>query len=166
MRREIIYTIVVVTIGSVCLLGCARAARDTSGFAQIDSAVVNASFEDTWQATKAALREKELNIYTRDKRGSFVAFSEMKRQMGLFTPKRVKLTITLRPVTNTSTEVKIETLNQVYGSTPLTYPDWHDRKATSNELALSILDAIQAKISGESAPPTEPTTENAPAEGT
>jgi len=152
MKHKSFFIFLTLCLLGVGALGCARAARDTTGFGIVDKAVVNAPFEETWQATKAALKEKKLNLYTRDKRGVFVAFSEMKRQLRLFTPHRTKLTVNLRPLSSTSTEVQIETMNQVYGSTLLTYPDWHDRKAKDNSLALSILESIQSKVSTKDSP--------------
>ena len=131
----------------VALVGCARAARDTSGFAMADSATVDASFMDTWQTTKAVLREMDLNLYTRDKRGVFVAYSGMKRRHHIGTPHRTQLTITLEEVSGEATKITIETIRQVYGVTLLTYPDWHDRQTTDNETALAILEAIQGKLS-------------------
>ena len=127
--------------------GCARAARSTEGFAMVDSATLNAPFEETWQATKAVLREKDCELYTRDKRGTFVAFTQMHRYLRFLTPKRMKYTITLEEVSSDSTRISIETIQQVYGVTLLTYPDWHDRKTTDNSEALAILDAVKARVS-------------------
>ena len=139
--------LIISLLGTVCLLGgCARAARDTTGFAMVDSTTVDKPFVETWQATKAVLREMELNLYTRDKRGTFVAFSDMKRQLHVFTPHRTKLTITLEEVSSDATKVTVETLDQVYGVTLLTYPDWHDRKTQDNQIAASILENLRAKL--------------------
>lgn len=126
------------------ILGCARAARDTTGFAMSDSATVGASFEDAWQAVKAVLRERGLEIYTRDKRGLFVAYSNMRRH--ILVPHRTKYTIELSQLSDHETGVNIETLREVYGVTLLTYPNWHARKATDNSEALAILEALQAKL--------------------
>lgn len=131
----------------IALAGCASAARDTSGFAITDEATVNAPFEKTWQLTKAVLREQNLDIYTRDKRGFFVAFTPQKRHWRLV-PHRQKYTITIEEVSATATHISIETVNQVYGVTLLTYPDWHDRKATGDTEAKAILKALQAKAAG------------------
>ena len=128
----------------IALAGCASAARDTSGFAITDDATVNAPFDKAWQLTKAVLREQNLDIYTRDKRGFFVAFTPSKRHWRLV-PHRQKYTITLEEVSATATHISIETVNQVYGVTLLTYPDWHDRKATNDAEAKAILKAVQAK---------------------
>jgi len=128
------------------MLGCARAARDTTGFATHDTATVNAPLEQTWQAAKAVLREKEFDIYTRDKRGVLVAYSDVHRH--LFQPRRVQYTITCESLTADSTRVSVDSVRQVYGVTLLTYPDWHDRKMTDNKPSLAILDAIQSKVAG------------------
>lgn len=127
-------------------LGCARAARDTTGFAMQDSAIVDAPFEEAWQATKAVLREMELDLHTRDKRGRFVAYTDMTRR-GLLVPNRVQYTIVLEPASPETTKVMIETMKQVYGVTLLTYPDWHDRKTEDNSTALEIFERLEARVS-------------------
>ena len=131
----------------VALSGCARAARDTSGFASIDSTTVNASLEETWQATKSVMREMDLDIYTRDKRGAFLAYTQMQRRFHILTPQRSRLSITLEEQRGGTVKITAETLRQVYGVTLLTYPDWHDRQTTDNQEALTILDAVKAKLS-------------------
>ncbi|HOS03927.1 MAG TPA: hypothetical protein PKZ01_12660, partial [Candidatus Hydrogenedentes bacterium] len=84
------------------------------------------------------------DIYTRDKRGTFVAFSGAKRH--LFVPHRTKYSITLQPISADATRLSIETVRQVYGVTLLTYPDWHDRKATDNKIAMDIIEGVKAKL--------------------
>lgn len=142
-----------VMCGAVLTGGCARAARDTAGFAMEDSAVVEAPFEDAWQMTKAVLREQELEIYTRDKRGTFTAYTPMQR--GILNPKptRTEFSFVLEDLNNNTTQLHATTLDQVYGVTLLTYPGWHDRKTTDNSRTLAIIEAIQAKATGGFAPP-------------
>jgi len=125
--------------------GCARAKLETAGFAITDTITVNKPLDDTWQDAKAVLREMELDIYTRDKRGEFVAYTPMKRRFYIFTPHRTQLSITMESLTSNSTAVTIETVDQVYGVTPLTYPDWHDRKTSDNEEALTILESLRTR---------------------
>ena len=127
-------------------IGCARAARDTTGFAVTDNTTVNLPFNEAWQQAKAVLREKGYEIYTRDKRGVFVAFSGSNRK--LFQYHRTKLTVSLEAVSDSATHVAVETLRQVYGVTLLTYPGWHDRKTQNHTEAQDILKAIEAKASG------------------
>ena len=127
--------------------GCARAARDTTGFAVSDSVTIGAAFTDTWQAAKAVMREMDLEIYTRDKRGVFVAFTPAKRR-GLFgRSRRTRVTVTLERVASETTSVKVEVMDQIYGVTLLTYPDWHDRKTTDKRVANEFVEALQAKLS-------------------
>ena len=111
-----------------------------------DSAVVEAPFEEAWQTTKAVLREMELDVHTRDKRGRFVAYTGMTRRR-LFVPNRVRYTVVLEPASPENTKVMIETMKQVYGVTLLTYPDWHDRKTHDNSTALEILERLEARTS-------------------
>ena len=127
--------------------GCARTARDTQGFAVADTAVLEAPFEEAWQSAKAVLRERDYDIYTRDKRGVFVAYSRMKRSR-LLIPKRVKFTIALAPISDSATELTVESIRQVFGVTLLTYPGWHDRQTTDRSETQAILEAIQAKVAG------------------
>lgn len=155
LTRILIATMLVIAL--LPFSGCVRAAKDTTGFAQEQSLNVNAPFEQTWQAVKTVLREQDLELYTRDKRGVFVAYTPMKRS--LVTPKRTQYTIELSELSSSETSVFIETVNQVYGVTLLTYPGWHDRPAKNTEGAQNILSAIQAKISGE-APAAAPAPAN------
>lgn len=143
--KAVLATLLIVQLSVV--LGCARAARDTTGFAQEQSLTVNAPLEQTWQAVKTVLREQGLELYTRDKRGAFVAYTPMKRTL-LVQPHRTQYTIELTPVSSAETTVYIEAVKQVYGVTLLTYPGWHDRPAKDPEATQTILSAVQAAISG------------------
>ena len=139
--------------GAMLSGGCARAARDTTGFAMEDTAIVEAPFDDAWQMAKAVLREQKYDIYTRDLRGTFVAYTPMHR--GIFNPKptRTKFTFVFEDLNNNTTQVHATTVDQVYGVTLLTYPGWHDRKTTDNGKTLAIVEAIQAKAAGGFTPP-------------
>ncbi|HOZ49281.1 MAG TPA: hypothetical protein PLO37_25205 [Candidatus Hydrogenedentes bacterium] len=145
MRIRTWSALVILAVAAAALGGCARAALDTTGFAAVNSTTVNAPFDEAWQATKAILREKDYEIYTRDKRGTFVAFTQMKRRF-FVAPVRTKHTIYLEGESDDSTCVTVETVRQVYGVTMLTYPGWHDRKTTDNAEAVELLDALQAKF--------------------
>lgn len=127
--------------------GCARTARDTTGFALEHTTTVDMPFKDAWQLVKSVLREQELDIYTRDKRGTFVAHTKVKRVWRILQPRRMQYTIELAPVSDTRTRIYVESVRQVYGVTLLTYPDWHDRKTTNDTGSLTILSAIQEKAS-------------------
>lgn len=127
--------------------GCARASLDTAGFEKVDSVTVNAEFMETWQAAKQVLREMELDIYTRDTRGRFVAHSDITRRFHVFAPHRTQYTITLERIASETTKVSIETLDQEYGVMLMTYPGWHDRETTDTEFAQSIIQAIEIKLS-------------------
>jgi len=130
--------------------GCARAARNTEGFATADTAVVEAPYPETWQAVKATLRDEGYDIYTRDRRGVFVAYSDAKRRR--LVPHRVQYTITLEGASPQSTKVTVETLRQVYGVTLLTHPGWHDRKTTDSTKAKALLEAIADRVAAAPQP--------------
>ena len=139
------FLVINVLLASVIAVGCARTHRDTTGFATVDSTTVNAGFVQTWQVAKSVLREMDYDLYTRDKRGSLVAYSKMKRRFRVATPHRTRIVVTIEEVSPDRTKVSVETVGQVYGVSPLTYPDWHDRQATDNAAAVAILDAVKAR---------------------
>ncbi len=140
-------SIKIISIAVLCLsIGCATTLPDTGGFESTDSVTLAAGFEETWQATKAVLREMDLEVYTRDKSGEFVAYSEMRRQFRIVTPRRVKFTIRIEELGTESTTISVDSVEQVYGVTPLTYPDWHDRESVDNETAIAILEAVRNRV--------------------
>ncbi len=143
-------TWVVLACVAVVAAGCARAPRDTTGFTISETVTVDAGFDEAWLATRDALRDMGFDIYTRDKRGLFIAFSEPGRQW--LVPHRTQHTVVLEPVDPARTSVEVDTINQVYGVTPLTYPDWHDRPADDNAEALQFLERLHARL-GLGAPP-------------
>lgn len=157
MPKWLFLILLVAALGT--LAGCARTMRNTEGFAITDSVTVNAPVDQAWQFVKEALREGKYDIYTRDKRGVFVAFTPMKRQM-LLMPVRTKFTVAVEEETNTTTKVTVESIRQVFGVTPLTYPGWHDRKTTDHSHAQKILDAVCTKASPQT-PPTQEAVEDA-----
>jgi len=132
-------------------LGCAHAPKDTTGFAVTQEIVVAAPFGDTWQAVKDILREKELDIYTRDKRGHFVAFTPEKRRY--LQPNRFQYTFDIEALSENETRVALDTRKQRYGVTLLTYPGWHDRKTEAAPESQALLDAIQARAGNPMAAP-------------
>ncbi len=133
-------------LGLICVSGCARTARSTAGFAVENSVTVSAPFEETWQIVKSVLREQGYDLYTRDTRGHFVAYTEQKRDLGLLTPRRMKYTVDLAKASEGETLVRVDAVRQVYGVTLLTYPGWHDRKMKDASGVEAILQAVQAKV--------------------
>ena len=123
--------------------GCAHAPKDTTDFAVTQEIVVSAPFNDTWQAVKDILRENELDIYTRDKRGRFVAYTPEKRRY--FQPNRYQYTFNLQAVSENETKIALDTRKQRYGVTLLTYPGWHDQKTVEAPESQALLDAIQVR---------------------
>jgi hypothetical protein len=113
------------------------------------SANVPAEFETAWESTRAVLLQRGFQIYVRDKRGIFVAYTPTKRKL-VFFPERTKLTVTLRSSSAAETTVAVETIRQHYRVTLLTYPDWRDVPGTADEAAgQAVLDAIVAHSAGE-----------------
>lgn len=132
-------------------LGCAHAPKDTTGFAVKHEIVVAAPFDATWQAVKDILRENELDIYTRDKRGHFVAYTPEKRRY--LQPNRYQYTFDLEALSENETRIALDTRKQRYGVTLLTYPGWHDRKTEDAPESQALLDAIQARAGNPIAMP-------------
>ena len=126
--------------------GCARAARDTTGFTLMDSVMVEAPMAEAWEAARAVLLDMDVDLYTRDKRGVFVAYSHTRRRM--LVPYRQRHTVLLQPEGANATRVTVETIDQVYGVTLLTHPDWHDRKTTDGSVAQAIIEALQERLAG------------------
>ena len=130
----------------VCALaGCASKAPDAPTPAALDSAVVNASFDDAWQAVRQALSDKQFAIDTRDKRGIFVAYEQTRRRF--LTPHRTKYTIVLESITAESTQVTVEAKDQHYKVTLLTYPAWQDTPKQLDGQGAEILLAIENVLS-------------------
>jgi hypothetical protein len=144
MSKNLVAALCGVCVCAAVLTGCARSARSTAGFALVESASVDAPLPQAWQATKDALLELDFEVYTRDKRGYFEAYSDQSRTW--LTPARVKHVIVLEEQSPERTRVAIESVRQVYGVTLLTYPGWHDRKTDDNALAVELLDAIKNRL--------------------
>jgi hypothetical protein len=130
--------------------GCATKPKpvETPAVAFVDSMTVPMAFDEAWQLTRDVLLVTEgVEIYTRDKRGMFVVYTDMHRKK-LIVPHRSMLTITLEADTKESTKISVETVAQRYGVTPLTYPGWKDNDTVSEEeVGREILESIQAQVS-------------------
>lgn len=143
MLRTIRWWIILALLIPGLLGGCVRAARDTTGFASEQKLTVEIPFEEAWQGVKATLQEQELELYTRDKRGTFVAFTKQRKRI---VPQRVKYTILMDAVSDNETTIHVEAIQQAYGVTMLTYPDWHDRKAKGDNGAEELVNALRVKL--------------------
>ena len=121
---------------------------ETPVVAFVDSMTIPVEYEHAWKLTRDVLLEQEgIEIYTRDKRGVFVAYTQMYREKVIY-PKRTMLTITLEAESKTSTKIAVETVAQRYRVTPLTYPGWQDAEEVSEEeVGREILDSIKSRIS-------------------
>ncbi len=140
-------SVLMVLLSVILISGCARTLKDTSGFAEEKVFTVKAPFDKTWQATKETLRELKLEIYTRDKRGVFVAYDQPKREWMQL--RRVKYEIQLGSVNSEETRVLVSAIKQIYGVTLLTSPDWHDRKIKGKTKSDDIIAKIVEKTGGK-----------------
>ena len=142
MARTIAWVLLVGAV--VAVGGCPTSSPESGEFTRVDSAVMDAPFVEVWQSTKAVLRQQEYLIYTRDKRGIFVAYSDQKRKF--LTPHRTQVTINLEELTAETTRLTIETAYQEYGVTLLTYPGWHIRESDDDSKALAILEGVRQHL--------------------
>ena len=134
-------------IAFFAVLGCAHQPPIQQDYAYTESVVVEAPFGPAWQAVKTALVDLDYSIYTRDKRGLFVAHGKRGRKW--IVPRRTQMTVTLDSVTAQKTRVTVEALRQRYRVTPLTYPDWReiapvDEVMRANELLDAIVDGLDS----------------------
>lgn len=148
MSRSLGRNIFVPTILVFSFIGCATDSPQVQPLSATDSRIVQAPFDAAWQATKAALREQDYILFTRDKRGFFEAYTEERRK--LIFPRRSRLSVTLVSVSSTTTRVTVETVEQKYQVSLLTYPGWHEGKDADSALGLALLDAVEAQIAVDS----------------
>lgn len=107
---------------------------------------VPVEFETAWALTRDVLLEKELEIYTRDKRGMFIVYTDMHRQK-VIVPWRTKLTITLEEDGSEATKIAVETISQRYGVSLLTYPGWRDQDSSEpDSIGTEVLESIKSRI--------------------
>lgn len=126
--------------------GCATGAQTPPEQPFVDTMTVPLDFDAAWLLTRDVLLDQDVEIYTRDKRGLFVAYTKTKRK-SLIVPWRTKLTISLHEETAESTKIAIETVRQRYTVTPLTYPTWRDKDFVEGESAgTEVLEAIKSRI--------------------
>lgn len=151
MMRSIVVNSLLILVVAITGLGCARAARDTSGFALREETTVNSSYEDTWQTVKYVLRDQGYELYTMDKRGYFVAYTPLKRILWM-QPKRTKFTIELARLSDNETAIAVESIRQIYGVTLLTHPNWHDRKQNDPAPGSTLLEGFRSKLAEGGAP--------------
>jgi len=147
-----IFIALALAVGAVTLNGCATGKNDTTGFAIQQEVILEQPYADAWQHVKRTLRANEYEIYTRDKRGTFVAYKGGKSLLGVLNSPREKYTLNLEPVTNSQTKVSVEAMKQVYGVSLTTYPDWHDRKTTNEERVAELIAALSGTPAQEAAP--------------
>ncbi len=136
-------TFIGAALAAIGLVGCATAKKDTTGFAIQHEVVLDQSYPDAWQHVKRTLLAEEFEVYARDKRGTFVAYTGGKPFLGALNTPRKRFTVDLESLSSAQTKVTVEVIKQVYGVSLTTYPDWHDRKTTDDESALSLIAALQ-----------------------
>ncbi|HOH42267.1 MAG TPA: hypothetical protein PLZ53_04060 [Candidatus Hydrogenedentes bacterium] len=151
MMRSIVINSCLILAVVLTGLGCARAARDTSGFALREETTVASGYENTWQTVKHVLREQGYEVYTMDKRGYFVAYTPLKRILWM-QPKRTKFTVELARLSDNETVIAVESIRQIYGVTLLTHPNWHDRKQNDPAPGAALLEGIRTKLAEGGAP--------------
>jgi len=139
----------VVVLALTCLLaadGCARFRGRDSGERSTAplSAEVDGGFNQVWAVARDVLRDNPAEVYTRDKRGRFEVFEDRGRRF--LTPRRLRLVITLRPISESRTRVTVETFPEAYTVQLLTRPAWRPADFGDNSPAQAIIDSIQQRI--------------------
>jgi len=149
IRSSIKYAAVLLALA--CLLaadGCARIRGQRVDEAESPTAPVSADVEGgfklVWATVRNVLRNSPVEIYTRDKRGTFEVFEDKGR--AFLTPRRLRLVITLRPVSQTRTHITVETFPEAYTIQLLTSPAWRTADFGDNSLAKEILNSVQERI--------------------
>jgi len=138
-------------LAATCFLGATGCARvggrsgdATEGTIAPVSADVDAEFTAVRRLMRDVLRDSPVEIYTRDKRGIYVVFADVRR--AFFTPRRLRLVITIRPLAENRSRVTIETFPEAYTVQLLTEPAWRPAAFGDNSLAKEILDSLQKRI--------------------
>lgn len=132
--------------GLAVVSGCRTAPAVAPDVTTTDEIVLEAPYAEAWEATRDTLRALEYTLYTRDKRGLFVAYSKERRHRILI-PRRTQFSLVLEPVTPTQTRVTVETLPQRYWVTLLTYPDWRESPEPADpEEGRAILRDIRMRL--------------------
>jgi hypothetical protein len=123
--------------------GCATTApQEPEPIAVVREDTINASFDAVWESTRDSLLNLGIGIYTRDKRGFFVAYGPQRRK--LLTPRRNQYTIILEQIDATRTRIELETMPQRYAISLLTHPKWQeDPKAPLPDRGDEILATIK-----------------------
>ncbi len=142
----------VVCLAAVCgfvAAGCKSMPDDAPPpSAKVDSLTIQGAPAEVWQGTRQALLDQGYEIYTRDKRGLFVAYTKVERRFFVF-PHRTQLTVTFEAVSEDETRLSVEAVHQKYRVSLLTYPDWRDdpEPAEGDEGGV-LLEAIRGAIGG------------------
>ena len=105
------------------------------------SAEVGGEFRQVRDVVRDVLRENSVEIYTRDKRGLFVVYANVRR--AFLTPRRLRLVVTLERVSESSTRVTVQTFPEAYTVQLLTYPAWRPAAFGDNSLAKEIVSSIE-----------------------
>jgi hypothetical protein len=146
---------VLAALAVACVLaatGCARVHGRNGGpneeiIAPISSDVA-AGFKVVVQLMRDVLRDTPVEIYTRDKRGVYVVFADMRR--AFLTPRRLRLVITIEPVAENRSHVTIETFPEAYTVQLLTSPAWRPAAFGDNSLATDIVDSLRKRVNDAS----------------
>ena len=148
IRRQLYLMAVLCSAIIIGLSGCATGTPDQPVPDQVfvDSMTVPLDFEAAWQLTRDTLLDEDVEIYSRDKRGLFIAYTKTKRK-SLIVPWRTKITVSLQEETPETTKIAVETVAQRYTVTFLTYPSWRDKDFSDEEaLGTALLESIKSRI--------------------
>lgn len=138
-----LWSAMTLAVALVVLGGCAHTSEAVVTEMPMEvSRILDVPLETAWIATRDALLERDLNIYTRDKRGVYVVYSKERRRLML--PTRTEYTITLEAASDTTTKVSVSTVHQKYRVTLLTYPDWSSTPVADDGFGAALLEELAA----------------------
>ena len=141
------YSAILTVTAVLASSGCATTSDSQAEATFVESLVAPVPFDKAWLVTRDVLLESNVDIHTRDKRGMFVAYTDMYHRK-VVVPHRTKITITLTSITEESTKISVESVHQKYGVTLLTHPEWRDESAIiEDSVSTEILKSIKSRIS-------------------
>lgn len=112
----------------------------------VDMAELDGSFDEVWEATRTALKDLKYRIYTRDKRGLFIAYSKQRRTLFFF-PYRTQFAVTIDEADNGGVRVAVESIRQRYRVSLLTTPGWRDDvEGEVGTKGFEVLEAIRGNL--------------------
>ena len=141
----------VILAAIVAAAGCASTPPPAPPEVPTESAVLPYEFDSVWQATRDTLKGQNYEIYTRDKRGMFVAHTPRKGTFSI--PNRARITVILERVTAGSTRVTVEAVRERYRMPLFRNPGWKEQPEVDlTDRRQAVLEGIAATMEAQAPP--------------